>query len=166
MRKLRLRESMRPESHKHFGAWARIELDLEACAYPQLHPTAYTDISESGLRTRVLNFKNISLFIFLPHLPAVLGSRVKEVKEKGLAIISQTVESRVTSAVASDVKTSVDQWLPVQELLVQPEKKKGKLPFKNTIFGCKFFFAGQSYNVARPCYACSKDDWHLIMIKT
>lgn len=115
---------MRPESHKHFGAWARIELDLEACAYPQLHPTAYTDISESGLRTRVLNFKNISLFIFLPHLPAVLGSRVKEVKEKGLAIVSQTVESRVTSAVASDVKTSVDQWLPVQELLVQPEKKK------------------------------------------
>lgn len=30
-------------------------------------------------------------------------------KEKGLAIVSQTVESRVTIAVASDVKTSVDQ---------------------------------------------------------
>ena len=140
---------------------------LTACAYPQLHPTAYTDISESGSRTRVWNFKNISLYIFLPLSSCSSGEQGKEVKEKGLAIVSQTVESRVTTEVASDVKTSVDEWLPVQELLVQPEKKKKKENFFLKIYiWMQVLFCRTKLQGGWPCYACSKDDRHLMMIKT
>ena len=66
---------------------------LTACACPQLHPIAYTDLSESGSRTRVWNFKNISLYIFLPLSSCSLGEKGKRGGGEGLAIVSQTVDS-------------------------------------------------------------------------